>query len=225
MVEHVVARSLASKANRVVVATDHEGIAEASSRAGAEVCMTASHHQSGTARLVEAAGCLGLSDDEIIINVQGDEPLMPPTLIDRVALFLASSNCNVATAAVPISDIRDASDPSVVKTVLGRDGTALYFSRAAIPWDRDGAATKGLAPNGIMLKHLGIYAYRAGFLRQYGSWEPTVLEQVESLEQLRILWYGYKIAVCVVEADTGISIDTFPDLERARQLDKSYFEI
>lgn len=200
LVQHVV--ELAARAaccKRVVVAADDERIAQALAKFGTEVVMTRVDHPNGTSRLAEAADVLGLGDAELIINAQGDEPEMPPGVLDAAAGAMLASNgrreCDVGTAAAPLADARELRDANVVKVVVALDGRALYFSRAPIPHDRDGDAT-GPAP----LRHIGVYAYRAGFLRRYARLPATPLERAEKLEQLRVLEHGHSIGVGVVPA-------------------------
>jgi 3-deoxy-manno-octulosonate cytidylyltransferase (CMP-KDO synthetase) len=224
MIAHVVGRAKYSGAKRTIVATDHIEIAAAAQQAGAETCMTRTDHQSGTERLAEVVETYGLADEEIIVNVQGDEPMIAPEFIAQVAHDLASCSGDVATLAAPLNDKELAFDPSIVKVVLDVNGYALYFSRAAIPWDRDGIADQLEANEGIMLRHIGLYAYRAGFLRKYITWKPSLLERIEILEQLRILWHGGKIHVSIASSIATISIDTAEDLENIRRLDPRCFD-
>jgi 3-deoxy-manno-octulosonate cytidylyltransferase (CMP-KDO synthetase) len=227
MVVRVAECAARSGARRVAVATDSERIAQAVRGAGFEAVLTRADHPSGTDRLAEAALLMGLDDDTIVVNVQGDEPLMPPGLIAAVAARLVeSSDCAIATAAHPITDRADYLSPHVVKVVTDRRGRALYFSRAAIPFERDappsaGAApeqpvSSGLAQAGLPLRHLGIYAYRVGFLRRYPLLEPAPIERLESLEQLRALWHGEAIAVHRAAQAPAAGVDTPADLERVR---------
>lgn len=179
-------------AARVVVAADDPRIAEACKGFGAECFMTRPDHPNGTSRLAEASTLLSLGDSEVVVNVQGDEPELDPVLIDAAVGALASTGAEVATVASPINDPRLHADPHIVKVVLRLDSTALYFSRAPIPLNRDAGATP---PR--LLRHVGLYAYSAGFLRRYASLSPTPLEQAEKLEQLRVLEHGFRIAVAV----------------------------
>jgi 3-deoxy-manno-octulosonate cytidylyltransferase (CMP-KDO synthetase) len=207
-----------SRAERVLIATDDERIRRAADGFGAEVCMTSSSHQSGTDRIAEVVRTLDIDDEELIVNLQGDEPLMPPTLIDQVAETLLSHDQAVmATAAHGIRAAKDYLDPNVVKVVTDAQGYALYFSRAAIPWHRD-AMSAGAPPAIPGQRHIGLYVSRAGFVRTYTSWSPCPLEQAEALEQLRILWHGERIAVCEAHEEPGPGVDTPADLERARNL-------
>jgi 3-deoxy-manno-octulosonate cytidylyltransferase (CMP-KDO synthetase) len=218
MVVHVLERAKESGAERVIVATDHLDVFKAVELAGGEACMTRSDHQSGTERLTEVIERYHFSDDEIIVNVQGDEPLIQPELVSQVAGDLASCSAKMATIATPIKSIQEAFDPNTVRVVLDAEGNALYFSRAAIPWDRDGFSQSENVLRHVMLRHVGLYAYRAGFLRRYSTWKQTQLEKIESLEQLRVLWYGEKIHVLIADSVSSIGIDTAQDLERVRQM-------
>ncbi|WP_127957979.1 3-deoxy-manno-octulosonate cytidylyltransferase [Serratia microhaemolytica] len=216
MVVHVMERAKQSGAERVIVATDHAEVATAVTAAGGEVCMTRADHQSGTERLAEVITRCGFSDDQIIVNVQGDEPLIPPVIVRQVAENLANSCAGMATLAVPIETYEEAFNPNVVKVVTDAQGYALYFSRATIPWDRERFAQAEVQIGNSLLRHIGIYAYRAGFVRRYVSWQPSQLEQIELLEQLRVLWYGEKIHVAVAAETPTAGVDTAEDLQRVR---------
>lgn len=220
MVQHVVEQSLASGASRVVVATDDERIAQVVRSFGAEVCMTASSHQSGTERLAEVCELLELSDDEIVVNVQGDEPLIPPSNIRQVADNLAASESSgMSTLATPIHRTDEWMDPNVVKVVFNHDGHALYFSRSAMPYDRDGLMEEEpKLKERFWLRHIGIYAYRSGFIRRYVNWHPSPIELIESLEQLRVLWYGEKIHVGLAPEAPPHGVDTPEHLAVIRQI-------
>jgi 3-deoxy-manno-octulosonate cytidylyltransferase (CMP-KDO synthetase) len=188
---------------------------------GFEVRFTRTDHSSGTERIAEAAAALGLADDAIVVNVQGDEPLIPRTLIGEVAAVLERRpDASVSTACHPIHDAASVFSPNVVKVVLDAQGCALYFSRAPIPYARDAYAAGGREPPARLpcYRHLGIYGYRAGFLRRYAKLAPSPLEQFESLEQLRVLWHGYRIAVTVSSHDVPPGVDTPQDLETVRAL-------
>jgi len=222
MIQHVWERAIASQALEVVVATDDERIARAADRFGARVCMTSSTHRSGTERIDEVIRVLGWPDDEIVVNLQGDEPLMPEHLINQVAGDLERhADADTATLAAHLEDPDQVFDPNVVKVVLDRKGYALYFSRAAIPWKRDSLRWGNpVAPDVArgFARHIGLYAYRAGFIREYVGWSSAPIEQDESLEQLRTLWYGRRIHVSMVaEAPPG-GVDTPQDLQRVRDL-------
>ncbi|WOA51774.1 3-deoxy-manno-octulosonate cytidylyltransferase [Dickeya solani] len=216
MVVHVMERARESGASRVVVATDHADVARAIELAGGEVCLTSPDHNSGTERLAEVIDHYGFADDEIIVNVQGDEPLIPPVIIRQVADNLAGSRAGMATLAVPITTCEEAFNPNAVKVVTDAEGYALYFSRATIPWERDRFAESRDAIGDHFLRHIGIYAYRAGFIRRYVGWAPSQLEKIEMLEQLRVLWYGEKIHVAVAKEVPSVGVDTPEDLARVR---------
>ena len=216
MVVHVMERALESGADRVIVATDNEEVARAVEAAGGEVCMTRADHHSGTERLAEVIDRYQFADDTIIVNVQGDEPMIPPVIIRQVAENLANSEAGMATLAVPVESAEEAFNPNAVKVVMDAKGYALYFSRATIPWDRERFAASREAIGENFLRHIGIYGYRAGFIRRYVSWEPSPLEQIELLEQLRVLWYGEKIHVAVAKAIPSVGVDTPEDLARVR---------
>ncbi len=206
-----------SGAGRATVATDDERIREAVVGFGGDVCMTAVEHRSGTDRVAEAARLRGLEADTVVVNVQGDEPGMPPALIRQVAQTLVDTpSAAMATACHALSDPASLRDPNVVKVVRDSGCFALYFSRAPIPWpgdDKDGAYSRGQKA----FRHIGLYAYRAGFVAQFAAWPPCELEQIESLEQLRALWYGKRIVVCDAVEDPGPGVDTPENLERVRR--------
>ncbi|TFH85133.1 3-deoxy-manno-octulosonate cytidylyltransferase [Billgrantia azerbaijanica] len=220
MVAHVWRRACASAASRVVVATDDARIREALAPYGAEVVMTRDDHASGTDRLAEVAERLGLPDEAVLVNVQGDEPLIPPALIDQVAARLHDDpDAAIATLAEPITDVETLFNANVVKVVRALSGRALYFSRAPIPWDREHfAARPELLATDAWLRHIGLYAYRAGFLADYRDWPPSPLEQLEQLEQLRALHHGHAIQVALAAAPNPAGIDTVEDLARVRAL-------
>ncbi|VTQ60985.1 3-deoxy-manno-octulosonate cytidylyltransferase [Campylobacter jejuni] len=218
MVVHVMERAIESGAKRVIVATDHPDVVKAVEAAGGEVCLTRPDHQSGTERLAEVIELCQFADDEIIVNVQGDEPLIPPVIVRQVAENLANSEAGMATLAVPIESAEEAFNPNAVKVVRDARGYAMYFSRAAIPWERERFAVSKDTIGDTFLRHIGIYAYRAGFIRQYVKWEPSKLEHIELLEQLRVLWYGEKIHVDVAKAIPSVGVDTPEDLERVRAI-------
>ncbi|MBI4757189.1 MAG: 3-deoxy-manno-octulosonate cytidylyltransferase [Betaproteobacteria bacterium] len=219
MVVRVAERAAQSGAAGVWIATDHPDIAQAARSHGFEALMTRADHASGTERLAEVAGLLGCDDGEILVNVQGDEPLIDPGLVHRVAAALAEdADAAVATAAHPLHGAQDFFNPNVVKVVCDARGRALYFSRAPIPWARDAfAAERDVLPGAFpALRHIGLYSYRAGFLRRYASLEPSPLETIEALEQLRVLWHGLPIRVAVVERAGEPGVDTAADLMRVR---------
>ncbi len=220
MVAHVWRRARESAAARVVVATDDRRIVEALDPYGAEVLLTADDHPSGTDRLAEVAQQLGVADDAVLVNVQGDEPLIPPLLIDQVAARLFDDpEASIATLAEPISDVDTLFNPNAVKVVRALSGRALYFSRAPIPWDRDAfAARPELLETDAWLRHIGLYAYRAGFLADYRDWQPSPLERLEQLEQLRALHHGHAIQVALARVPHPAGVDTEEDLARVREL-------
>jgi 3-deoxy-manno-octulosonate cytidylyltransferase (CMP-KDO synthetase) len=221
LVAWVAERAKASGADEVVIATDHDDIARALSSLGWKVCTTSADHPTGTDRLAEAVAQLGLGADEIVVNVQGDEPLIDPRLVREVARTLATHPAaSIATAAHPIESASTFFDPNVVKVILDRDGLALYFSRAPIPYARDAfARSREALPAGLpALRHIGIYAYRVRFLREYASLAPTAAERFEALEQLRALGHGHRIAVAVWNEPMQPGVDTAEDLERVRKI-------
>lgn len=220
MVAHVWRRAGASSASRVVVATDDTRIRDAMLPLGAEVVMTRDDHPTGTDRLAEVAEHLGLADEAVLVNVQGDEPMIPPRLIDQVALRLHDDpGASIATLAEPLGDVETLFNPNVVKVVRSLSGRALYFSRAPIPWDREAFASRPeWLETDAWLRHIGLYAYRASFLREYRDWAPTTLEQLEQLEQLRALQHGHAIQVALAAEPNPAGVDTYEDLERVRSL-------
>jgi 3-deoxy-manno-octulosonate cytidylyltransferase (CMP-KDO synthetase) len=220
MVVRVAQRAAQSKAKAVVVAADDASVAEACKAHGVGVVLTRRDHATGSDRLAEACMLLGLDGADVVVNVQGDEPLIDPALIDACAALLAErSDCVMSTAAHAIEDPAEFTNPNVVKVVLDAANRALYFSRAPIPWWRDGYASgiSGLS-DPLPLRHVGLYAYQAGFLRRFPSLPPAPLEGVESLEQLRVLWHGERIAVHVSASRPGPGVDTAEDLERVREI-------
>ena len=220
MVVRVAEQAAKSRASRVVVATDHADILAACAAHGVEAVLTREDHASGTDRLAEVAARLALPVDALVINVQGDEPLIQPELIDRLAELLAAGDAPVATLAHAMHDAADHFNPNVVKVALDKHGRALYFSRAPIPYARDAyAADRSALPAGLpVYRHIGMYGYRAGFLAAYAGLEPGPLEQYEALEQLRVLWHGYSIAVALADEAPAAGVDTPEDLERVRRL-------
>lgn len=221
MVQLVWEQARKSSAQRVVVATDDVRIFEACQAFGAEVLMTRDDHTSGTDRLAEVATQLGLAADAIVVNVQGDEPMIPPAVIDQVASNLAAHpEAGISTLAEPIDDVAALFNPNVVKVSSDINGLALTFSRAPLPWARDAlAANRDELPAGVPLRrHIGIYAYRAGFLHDFVSWGPCMLENTENLEQLRALWNGVRIHVADALEAPPAGVDTPEDLERIRRL-------
>ena len=220
MVVRVAEQARASGAAAVWIATDHADILAAAREHGCDALMTRADHASGTDRIGEVARALGLGDDEIVVNVQGDEPFMPPALVGEVAHLLAQRTAaSMATASHPIADPAEVFNPNVVKVVTDHAGYALYFSRAVVPWARDAFARSTTAmPDGVVFqRHIGIYAYRAGFLAAFARLAPAPIERAESLEQLRALWHGHRIAVAETAAAPPPGVDTAEDLERARR--------
>lgn len=222
MVVRVARQAARSQAVRCVVAADDERILQACAAHGVEALLTRRDHPSGSDRLAEACTLLGLPDDAVVVNVQGDEPLIDPALIDAVARELMQRpDCVMSTAAHAMADMTDFLNPNVVKVVLDRRQTALYFSRAPIAWWRDGMADpaqRHTLPSPAPLRHMGIYGYRAGFLRRFPQLAVAPLETTESLEQLRVLWHGERIAVHLSDHAPGAGVDTPEDLARVRAL-------
>ncbi len=215
MVIHVAERAQQSQAQSVIVATDSPEIQVVCDEHRIECLLTSADHSTGTDRIAEVAQLLKLPADALVVNVQGDEPLIPPELINKVAQTLADNTaCAISTVAVPITDLAELGNPNVVKVVLNRLGEALYFSRASIPFVRDAGSDQSM-PH---LRHLGIYAYRADFLEAYTRLEPAPPERAEALEQLRALWNGYRIAVYTISEAPPAGVDTAEDLERVRRI-------
>ena len=218
MVVRVAQRAALSAARRVVVAADHPDIVSACVANGVAAVLTRDTHVSGSDRLAEACELLGLAGDDVVVNVQGDEPLIEPSMIDGCAQLLASrTDCVMSTAAHPIASAAEFADPNVVKVVLDVQSRALYFSRAGIPHRRDRPAADSVPPTHA-LRHVGLYAYRAGFLRSFPLLPQSPLEAIEALEQLRVLWNGEHIAVHISGTAPGIGVDTPDDLARARAM-------
>ena len=220
MIQHVYERACESLAARVIIATDDARIETVAQKFGAEVCMTSVNHTSGTDRLQEVVKKLGLNDDEIVVNVQGDEPLIPAKVINQVAQNLAAMNeASMATLSEPIHSLFDFRNPNVVKVVADVNGRALYFSRAPIPWARDHFANVDvieLPANFIAQRHIGIYAYRVGLLHKFVTWLPAPLEKIESLEQLRVIWNGQVIHIAEALVQVPGGVDTEEDLQRVK---------
>lgn len=219
MVVRVAQRAAQSRARRVVVAADDVRVLQVCQTHGIEALLTRQDHVSGSDRLAEACALLGLAGDELVVNVQGDEPLIPPALIDDVARVLAERpEASMGTAAHAIHELAEYSNPNVVKVVMDARQMALYFSRAPIPWWRDGQSNGHFQalPEPAPLRHIGIYSYRAGFLGQFPQLPPAPIESLESLEQLRALWHGHRIAVHVTGSAPGPGVDTPADLDRVR---------
>ena len=224
MIVRVAQRARLSLATRVVVATDDERIFKVCQLHDLEVLMTDHHHPSGSDRLAQCCELLGLADDHIVVNVQGDEPLIEPVLIDEVARLLVSHpHCPMGTVAHPLEHMEDFLNPNVVKVVLNKDHLAHYFSRSAIPFSRDTPSwAKTENPKAFLhsinaLRHIGIYAYKAGFLKGFPNLQASPLEHIEALEQLRVLWHGFDIAVHVTHMTCHAGVDTQEDLDRIRR--------
>lgn len=220
MVVRVAEQAAQSGAQQIWIATDHQPIMAAMHEHGYKACMTKADHPSGTDRIAEVVAQQNWPDDTIVVNVQGDEPLIPPQLIREVAQHLHDHpECAMATACHPVHDEASMRNPNIVKAVLDKDGNALYFSRAPIPYPRDAFAHNTALPANLsVLRHIGIYAYRASFLRAYSQLAPAAIEQIESLEQLRVLWHGYKIGVTITKDAPPGGVDTEADLLLAREL-------
>ena len=219
MVVRVAEQAAKSGARQIWIATDHHAIANVVHEHGFKACITKDTHASGTDRIAEVVEKQGWPDEAIIVNVQGDEPLIPPGLINSVAGHLhGHPECAAATACHAIHSEADMRNPNIVKTVLDKNNNALYFSRAPIPYPRDVFANGTSLPDDLpVLRHIGIYAYRAGFLRAYGKLAPAIIEQYESLEQLRVLYHGYKIGVFIADEAPPGGVDTEKDLQMARE--------
>lgn len=220
MIQRVWAQACRSGAKRVVIATDDARIQAAAEDFGAEVCLTDAAHPSGTDRLQEVAASLGLDDEHILVNVQGDEPLIPPAVIDQVANNLAAHpGASIATLCEPIATLADLRNPNVVKVVCDARGMALYFSRAPVPWPRDhlAAGNESMPAGEAWCRHIGIYGYRTAFLHRYVTWPPATLEQIEQLEQLRAMVNGERIHVDVACESVPGGVDTPEDLARLRR--------
>ena len=220
MVVRVAERASASGAQQVCVATDHQAVFDAVTAHGFEAVMTREDHVSGTDRIAEVAALNGWHEEMLVVNVQGDEPLIDPALISGVAANLqAHPQAGIATLCHPLSDAEEVFNPNVVKVVMDAAGYALYFSRAPIPYARDAFAQGRIIPPGLpVYRHVGIYAYRVGFLSSYARMQPAPIEKFESLEQLRALWHGVKISVEIVAHAPAPGVDTPQDLETVRKL-------
>jgi 3-deoxy-manno-octulosonate cytidylyltransferase (CMP-KDO synthetase) len=221
MLHWVCERARAAGAEQVVVATDDERIQAAAAQAGVDCVMTASSHLSGTDRIAEAVGKLGWPSGDVVVNLQGDEPQMPPALVGQVARLLQDhADADIATLAAPITSLSEYLDPNAVKVVLAQDGRALLFSRAPIPWDRDGAVNAAPGPDSYQgaLRHIGLYAYRVHSLLRISQLPPGALEAREKLEQLRALAHGMHVRVAIAAVRPGVDVNTPADLERIRTL-------
>ena len=219
MIQHVYERALESHAGRVIIATDDERIERAAKSFGAEVCMTLASHPSGTDRLQEVAALRNMADDELVVNVQGDEPLIPAAVINQVAENLDNAkDAGAATLSDPITDPGQVFDPNVVKVVSDASGYALYFSRATIPWARDDFAREPQVIPDCIRRHIGVYAYRVSLLNQFVQWGVSPLENLEALEQLRLMWHGHKIHVADAVETPPHGVDTEQDLEAVRRI-------
>lgn len=221
MLEHSYLAAYGSSASRVLVATDHKAVFDEAKAFGAEVMMTSTNHASGTDRLAEVVATEHFSDQDVVVNLQADEPLMPAAVIDQLgSTLLQDSSLQVATLSVQCQSHDELADPNVVKVVTDHQGMALYFSRAPIPWDRE-AWREGLMPLSAAAlaayqRHLGMYAYRVGFLRRYAAWSSAPIEHTECLEQLRIMWHGERIRVLPACAVVPAGVDTPEDWERVQ---------
>lgn len=203
----------------VIVATDDTRIVECVEQFNGKVCMTAAHHTSGTERIGEVIGTLSLKGDDVVINLQSDEPFLSPSLIDQLAKTMTEEKRDVATFCEPLASIEAIFNPNVVKVLFDANGDAIYFSRAPIPWFREGFQSehKIMPSDFTFYRHVGIYAYRVQFIKEYVQVVPSPIENIEALEQLRILWYGKKIRILKAEGTVGLGIDTPADLEAARK--------
>jgi 3-deoxy-manno-octulosonate cytidylyltransferase (CMP-KDO synthetase) len=222
LIQHVYERACESIAEQVIIATDDKRIFDAAENFGAKVCMTREDHPSGTDRLAQVVTDQGFDDDDIVVNLQGDEPMLPAKLVDQVANALKMSKiASISTLCEPLTLMKEVFDPNIVKVVTDASGHALYFSRAPIPWIRseyqDSEAGRSEI-NGQSFRHIGLYAYRVGFLRMYPTLQMCDLESYECLEQLRAMYHGYRIKVDTAICDAGVGVDTPADLEKVRAL-------
>jgi len=218
ILQHVYEQANKSQAKSVVIATDDDRIKQVAESFGADVCMTSTEHTSGTERLAEVIDIKNFVDDDIILNLQGDEPMMPPVCLDQVAaLLVKNTDCKMASLCEPVATAEDLFDPNVVKVVLDKNRHAIYFSRAPLPWHReafsDNARVLPSEPD-LYYRHIGLYAYRAGFIKTYLTLAASPIEKAESLEQLRVLWHGNKIAMDIARETPGPGIDTEEDLQK-----------
>ena len=225
MIQHVYERALESGASQVLIATDHDEVVQAAEQFDAPVCMTSGSHQTGTERLVEAVSALECESNDIVIGLQADEPFIPPAIIQQLAENLIEhDHAKTATMATKLTDAAELFDPAIVKVILNHRGFAQYFSRAPIPWSRDqfdgleGGALKQVELASCYYRHIGIYGYRAGFLASYEELNSSPYEKLESLEQLRVLWNGYRMHVGITDISVPAGVDTPEDLDRVRRL-------
>jgi len=215
MLQHVYQQAKKSSMDKIIIATDDQRIFDRMTELNCEVCMTSKEHRSGTDRLAEVALKMQLADDDIVVNVQGDEPLIPPEVIDQVAnLLINNQQAGMSTLSTTITSNNSLKDPNVVKVISNINGEAIYFSRASIPWDRDSKHQN----NPIYQRHIGIYGYRAAFLQKFSDWLPCELETIESLEQLRVLWHGEKIQIAEAISVPPEGVDTEDDLNAVRAI-------
>lgn len=217
MIQHVYERAIESGASKVIVATDDQRIADVCTKFDASICMTNPEHESGTERIAQVVEDMCIESNEIVVNVQGDEPFIPVENINQVASNLSNSQMQMSTLCFPIEEFRDASNPNIVKVVKAKTGKALYFSRAMIPFDRASMGS-AMAAQQVYYRHIGIYAYRAGFITEYLSLSSSDYEVIESLEQLRVLYHGYDIHVEVAKCAPPHGVDTPEDLAKLEQL-------
>lgn len=224
MIQHVYERALQSGATSVTIATDDDRVVKAAQRFGAPTCLTSSEHDCGTSRIAEACSILNFQDDTIVVNAQGDGIFVPPIIIQQVAENLSvQKNAQVATLYSKISTTAELFNPDIVKLVMDKFGFAMYFSRAPIAWERDNFPKDNPMQASLTTEHyghIGIYAYRPSLLKEYLSWSPSLIENVEKLEQLRILWHGYKIHAALAKANSPIEVNNADDLEQARNLNR-----
>ena len=222
MIQHVYERAVESGAEQVIIATDDKRIKQAAKWFGAEVCMTSDKHRSGTERLAEVIDTYDIDDNHIVINLQGDEPLLPPKCLQQVAQALDNDkDASVATLCTYMQSVDEIFDPHAVKVVLDHNQHALYFTRAPVPWDREHFTDKPKLTEEqltVYRRHIGLYAYRAGFVKKYIQLPQTDLEKIESLEQLRVMWHGFSIVVPMAEEVPGPGVDTAEDLENVRKM-------
>ncbi|MEJ2142459.1 MAG: 3-deoxy-manno-octulosonate cytidylyltransferase [Gammaproteobacteria bacterium] len=222
MIQHVYERAMESGAKQVIIATDDIKIQQAAEQFNAEVCMTSDKHRSGTERLAEVIDTCNIDDDHIVINLQGDEPLLPPKCLQQVAQALEDNkDASVATLCTHMTSVDEIFDPHAVKVVLDHRQHALYFTRAPVPWDRERFNDEPQLTEeqlSVYRRHIGLYAYRAGFVKKYIELPQTDLEKIESLEQLRVMWHGFSIVVPLAEEVPGPGVDTVEDLENVRNI-------